>query len=484
MCGIVGYTGPREAGPLLIEGLKRLEYRGYDSAGIATLSNGGFTIHRSPGKLGNLVEKLNGAPAVGATGIGHTRWATHGRPTELNAHPQTDCTGQIVVVHNGIFENFAERKAALAKAGHRFHSETDTEVFAHEVEDAFQGDLDAAVRAAVAQAHGRLRGARLLEPRAGRPRGRPLGPADRARPGRRRELRRLGPRGARSVDARRHLPRGRRRGARRCEGRGDPQRGGRAPRTAGPPDPVGRGGRGEGRLPPLHGQGDPRAADGDRRDAGREGVARDGGAVSRLAASDARKGAGLRSRAAARLRHVLALGPRREVSDRGHGPDPGRGRLRQRVPLPAPGRRLADADDRHLAVRRDRRHRRGARRSAALPLAHRGDRERARQPDRPHGRRGLRHARGTGDRRGLDQGLHDAARGPVPAGGEAPGLAGSRAGALARGDGAPSRTCPRPSATRSRSSRRSRSSPAATSTPGTFSSWAAASTIRWRSKGP
>src|SRR4030095_11416026 len=149
MCGIVGYTGPREAGPLLIEGLKRLEYRGYDSAGIATLSNGGFTIHPSPGKLRNPREELNGAGAPGATGIGHTRWATHGRPTELNAHPQTDCSGKIVVVHNGIFENFAERKVELAKAGHRFQSETDTEVFAHEVEAAFQGALDAAVRAAV-----------------------------------------------------------------------------------------------------------------------------------------------------------------------------------------------------------------------------------------------------------------------------------------------------------------------------------------------
>jgi glucosamine--fructose-6-phosphate aminotransferase (isomerizing) len=155
MCGIVGYVGPRQAGPVLLEALKRLEYRGYDSAGIATLSNGGFTIHRSPGKLGNLVEKLAGQPALGITGIGHTRWATHGRPTETNAHPQTDCSGKIVVAHNGIFENFAERKAALAKAGHKFHSETDTEVFAHEVEAAFQGDLLEAVRAAV----GRLTGA-------------------------------------------------------------------------------------------------------------------------------------------------------------------------------------------------------------------------------------------------------------------------------------------------------------------------------------
>src|SRR5215468_7593148 len=149
MCGIVGYVGPKQASPLLIEGLKRLEYRGYDSAGIATLSNGGFTIPRTPGKLGNLVEKLSGSAAPGATGIGHTRWATHGRPTELNAHPQTDCSGKIVVVHNGIFENFAERKVELAKAGHKFRSETDTEVFAHEVEAELDADLQSAVRSAV-----------------------------------------------------------------------------------------------------------------------------------------------------------------------------------------------------------------------------------------------------------------------------------------------------------------------------------------------
>src|ERR1700693_1720399 len=149
MCGIVGYVGSREAAPLLIEGLKRLEYRGYDSAGIATLSNGAFAIRKSPGKLSNLIARLDGVSTPGTTGIGHTRWATHGRPTEVNAHPQTDCTGQIVVVHNGIFENFAERKAALKAAGHRFRSETDTEVFAHEVEAAFTGDLLAAVRAAV-----------------------------------------------------------------------------------------------------------------------------------------------------------------------------------------------------------------------------------------------------------------------------------------------------------------------------------------------
>src|ERR1700752_2008673 len=110
MCGIVGYVGGKQAAPLLLEGLKRLEYRGYDSAGIATLANGDFTIHRSPGKLSNLVRKLADSSLPGTVGIGHTRWATHGRPTEENAHPHRDCSGRIVVIHNGIFENFAERK--------------------------------------------------------------------------------------------------------------------------------------------------------------------------------------------------------------------------------------------------------------------------------------------------------------------------------------------------------------------------------------
>jgi glutamine---fructose-6-phosphate transaminase (isomerizing) len=148
MCGIVGYVGSKQAAPLLLDGLKRLEYRGYDSAGIATLCNGTFSVHRSAGKLSTLLEKMAGQDAPGSVGIAHTRWATHGRPTEQNAHPHTDCTGKIVAVHNGIFENFAERKAELAARGHRFRSETDTEVFAHEVEEAFHGDLFAAVQGA------------------------------------------------------------------------------------------------------------------------------------------------------------------------------------------------------------------------------------------------------------------------------------------------------------------------------------------------
>ena len=154
MCGIVGYVGAKQAAPFLLEGLKRLEYRGYDSAGIATLCNGSFTIHRAAGKLSTLVEKLAGKATPGALGIGHTRWATHGRPTEANAHPHTDCRGEVVAVHNGIFENFAERKAELKSSGHRFTSETDTEVFAHEVEAAFRGDLFEAVQSATRKLSG------------------------------------------------------------------------------------------------------------------------------------------------------------------------------------------------------------------------------------------------------------------------------------------------------------------------------------------
>jgi len=154
MCGIVGYVGSQEAAPLLVEGLKRLEYRGYDSAGIATLCNGHFTIHRSAGKLSTLLEKLSGSSSPGSVGIAHTRWATHGRPTEANAHPHTDCKGQVVAVHNGIFENFVERKAELESLGHRFTSETDTEVFAHQVEQDFRGDLFDAVRSATKKVTG------------------------------------------------------------------------------------------------------------------------------------------------------------------------------------------------------------------------------------------------------------------------------------------------------------------------------------------
>jgi glucosamine--fructose-6-phosphate aminotransferase (isomerizing) len=135
MCGIVGYIGSKKVVPVIIEGLRKLEYRGYDSAGIAVVDGEGkLQVRRAPGKLRNLEESIRNSPLEGTYGIGHTRWATHGRPTEENAHPHRDCTGQYVVVHNGIIENYLELKEKLQKAGHKFVTETDTEVVAHLVE--------------------------------------------------------------------------------------------------------------------------------------------------------------------------------------------------------------------------------------------------------------------------------------------------------------------------------------------------------------
>src|SRR5690348_8277795 len=135
MCGIVGYIGPKKVVPLILDGLRKLEYRGYDSAGIAVVSqNGKLEIRRAAGKLRNLEESIRSTPMEGLYGVGHTRWATHGRPTEENAHPHRDCTGEIVVVHNGIIENYLELKGQLAKEGHKFQTETDTEIIAHLIE--------------------------------------------------------------------------------------------------------------------------------------------------------------------------------------------------------------------------------------------------------------------------------------------------------------------------------------------------------------
>jgi glucosamine--fructose-6-phosphate aminotransferase (isomerizing) len=158
MCGIIGYVGPRPVLPIIIEGLRRLEYRGYDSAGVALVSNGVLDLRRSAGKLSQLEERLVTEPlpsAAGQYGVGHTRWATHGRPTEENAHPHQDCHGRIVVVHNGIIENYLELKRELIAAGHTFVTETDTEVVAHLIERESQGDgLVAATRRALSQLRG------------------------------------------------------------------------------------------------------------------------------------------------------------------------------------------------------------------------------------------------------------------------------------------------------------------------------------------
>jgi glutamine---fructose-6-phosphate transaminase (isomerizing) len=155
MCGIVGYIGPKKVVPVVIEGLRKLEYRGYDSAGIAVVNGSKLEVRRAPGKLRNLEEALQKSPIEGTYGIGHTRWATHGRPTEENAHPHRDCTGQIVVVHNGIIENYLELKQQLQREGHKFVTETDTEIVAHLVEkNAKNAPLEEAVRRSLKELRG------------------------------------------------------------------------------------------------------------------------------------------------------------------------------------------------------------------------------------------------------------------------------------------------------------------------------------------
>jgi glucosamine--fructose-6-phosphate aminotransferase (isomerizing) len=150
MCGIVGYVGPKPVAEVLIEGLRKLEYRGYDSAGIAVVMDGKLDVRRCAGKLKNLEDILARQPLLGTFGIAHTRWATHGRPTDENAHPHRDCDGKVVVIHNGIIENFMELKRELLAEGHKFATETDTEIIAHLIEKYMDGrPLEEAVRAAL-----------------------------------------------------------------------------------------------------------------------------------------------------------------------------------------------------------------------------------------------------------------------------------------------------------------------------------------------
>src|SRR5215510_9474416 len=157
MCGIVGYVGQKSVVPVIIEGLRKLEYRGYDSAGIAVAGNGdGLQVRRAEGKLRNLEEVIRTKPLEGTYGVGHTRWATHGRPTEENAHPHRDCTGRVVVVHNGIIENYLQLKDELRKKDHRFVTETDTEIVAHLIEEHLKNGatFEAAVRQTVKELRG------------------------------------------------------------------------------------------------------------------------------------------------------------------------------------------------------------------------------------------------------------------------------------------------------------------------------------------
>ncbi|MFA6450281.1 MAG: glutamine--fructose-6-phosphate transaminase (isomerizing) [bacterium] len=157
MCGIIGYIGEGQAAEVILSGLRKLEYRGYDSAGVAIVNNGKIERRRSEGKLINLAKLLDAQPVAGCAGIGHTRWATHGRPTEFNAHPHIDCTGAISVVHNGIIENYLKLKDELIAGGHEFRSQTDTEVLAHLIEAEMKkngGDVGAALRRALRRVEG------------------------------------------------------------------------------------------------------------------------------------------------------------------------------------------------------------------------------------------------------------------------------------------------------------------------------------------
>ncbi|MDX9832219.1 MAG: glutamine--fructose-6-phosphate transaminase (isomerizing) [Anaerolineae bacterium] len=156
MCGIVGYVGARQAAPIIFDGLKRLEYRGYDSAGIAVVDDGCVAVRRQPGKLDRLAAMLDADPLSGHIGMGHTRWATHGAPSQANAHPHQDCSGQVVVIQNGIVENYRPLRQELQAAGHRFTSETDTEVIVHLVEAYLDegNDLETAVRLTLARIEG------------------------------------------------------------------------------------------------------------------------------------------------------------------------------------------------------------------------------------------------------------------------------------------------------------------------------------------
>src|SRR5919112_116193 len=156
MCGIIGYIGSKPVVPVLLDGLRKMEYRGYDSAGVALVSPEGIALRRSAGKLANLETAIKSEPVDGLYGVGHTRWATHGRPTEENAHPHRDCTGRIVVVHNGIIENYLSLKEMLKTKGHEFKTETDTEIVAHLIEEHEKEGLnfEEAVRKSVQQLKG------------------------------------------------------------------------------------------------------------------------------------------------------------------------------------------------------------------------------------------------------------------------------------------------------------------------------------------
>ena len=412
MCGIIGYIGPKDVVPVLIDGLRRLEYRGYDSAGVAVVRDGAVDLRRSAGKLSNLEEVIDADPLTGDYGVGHTRWATHGRPTEENAHPHRDCTGKIVVVHNGIIENYLDLKQELQRQGHTFVTETDTEIVAHLVEREMKDDgLENAVRRALLLMRGLFAlvlisaddPEKIVAVRNGPPIVVGLGDGEffvasdiPAILSHTRDVVFLGDEEmavdhAHGVAFTRLLrPAG-------LEGH--------AARAVG--SDHGR----EGRLQALHAQGDLRAADGRARNDPRARLAGSGRVfLEEMKITDAQL-------AAVERVTILACGTSWHAALVGKfmieqlARAAGRSRLRVRVPLRRSHRHAEYAGRRHHAVGRDGRHAGGAARGEARGRAEHRHLQRRRQHGDARNRRDGLHARRAGDRRRLDQGVHVAAGG-------------------------------------------------------------------------
>ncbi len=414
MCGIVGYVGSRDAVPIIVEGLRRLEYRGYDSAGIAVVRDGVLTRRRAAGKLQNLEESLRKEPLSGQYGVGHTRWATHGRPTEENAHPHQDGQGKIVVVHNGIIENYLALKGKLQAAGHAFVTQTDTEVVAHLVAHHYAGSLEEAVRKAVAEIEGiyalvllhsdepqRLVGARL-----GPPLVVGVGEGERflasdlpallahtrdflfLEDG---EIVTITPDSTTIRDAKGAVVT-------------------RAPqRISWDPVQAEKGGYRHFMLKEIHEQ--PRAV---RGHAAGENRARRRGGLPPGARASLLGTQGRPARDPDRLRHELARRSRGQVPAGAGGGDTGGSGLRLGVPVSDAHRGGWDARRRHLPERRDGRHPGRVPGGQAARRASHRHLQRAGVHADPRGRWDPSHPRRARDRRGFHQGVHVSGRGPRP----------------------------------------------------------------------
>ena len=413
MCGIIGYVGPRACKPLLLQGLERLEYRGYDSAGLALLETDGLEYIREVGNLQKLKRKAESNRSGATTGVGHTRWATHGRVSMENAHPLTGCDdGAMSIVLNGIVENYRELKESLVADGHTFSSETDAEVVSHLIERYYEGDLVAAFRAGVRRSS------------RGTSRSSPSTATTRARSSARAARRRSSSASATgemflasSIAAFLHE-------TRRVQFIDDNQIveltpagaifhgvDGAIVEPAGHRDRLGRGERREVRLRDVHAQGDLRAARSRARDDRRPRPRPP--AVPRRGRHDRARDPEPAPDRDRRLRHRLPRGRRRPVHPRGVGAPAGRAGRGERVDLPQPGGLQGHARDRDLAVGRDARHRQ---RDEARPRprrAHARDHQPDGHADHARGGRGALHALRPRDRRRRLEDLHRAGRAPL-----------------------------------------------------------------------